>query len=323
MANLLDAVEASASVRRVPIVNGLWDAGEVLGIHALPEQYKTFLMLNLAEALALGGEFLGFRVPAPLKVYLFEADMPLDEFHVRLLQMNKARRLPWANLRGVTQEQLRQFRRTPLLETKFDLLVTLLAAEQPDVVLLDSTNQFFRGGADPNDERVVGSFFDRMNLLPVRAVGFIRHDKKPGKFDSPEPTAQRIRGSGVWADSSDVLLSPHRKDRRTQQVTVAITKLRNRQAPDNPQLWLDRQTLRLQLDPIEAIRREHPGEILSRTRLLAELEQRFSISQKPADDLLKGAGIPFSLRGHERVYELPIVPVASLAELEPTEAATA
>jgi len=287
-----------------PVVAGLLHEKEIAGLHGAPEVFKTIFTLQLAESLATGKPFLGvWQVPKPRRVYFLETEMHETALGSRLVKMY-ANETPPKGIYFANEAQLKQFHRATDLQQKFALVREWLREAKADVVMLDTANPFFRGKESPNDETTAGAFFDLLADLPAKVKLFVRHNHKPRMDDSGGDAAMRIRGSGQFSDVPDLLLELSRKDKRTNEAALSVSKYRHGSKPDDLTLWLDAGTLRLvSVPPVIHLLRSGS---LTRRQLLAELDARFGIKQRKADELIREQQ-PYvfeRMGGHERHFEL-------------------
>jgi len=276
---------------------------EIAGLHGAPEVFKTIFTLQLAESLATGKPFLGAWPVRKCKVYFLETEMSDSALGLRLGKMYSGETPP-QGVYFADETHLREFRRATDLQQKFSLLREWLRESKPDVLILDTANPFFRGKESPNDETTAGAFFDLLADLPAKAKVFVRHNHKPRMDDSGGDAAMRIRGSGQFSDVPDLLLELSRKDKRTNEAALSVSKYRHGCKPDDLNLWLDAGTLRLvSVPPVIHLLQSSP---LTRRQLLAALDARFGIKQRKADELVSELRpyVVERMGGHERLFEL-------------------
>jgi AAA domain len=287
-----------------PVIRGLLHEKEIAGLHGAPEVFKTIFTLQLAECLATGKPFLGvWQVPRPRRVYFLETEMHETALGSRLVKMY-ANQTPPDRIYFADEAQLKQFHRATDLRQKFALFREWLREAKADVAVLDTANPFFRGKESPNDETTAGAFFDLLTDLPAKAKLFVRHNHKPRMDDSGGDAAMRIRGSGQFSDVPDLLLELSRKDKRTNEATLSVSKYRHGSKPDDLSLWLDAGTLRLvSVPPVIHLLQSSP---LTRRQLLAALDARFGIKQRKADELIREQQpyVVENMGGHERLFDL-------------------
>src|SRR5262249_18905328 len=148
----------------------------------------------------------------------------------------------------------------------------------------------FRGKESANDEVSAGGFFDRLSEMPSPTKIFVRHNRKQRMEDSDIDAASKIRGSGQFADVPDLLLEIRRKDKRTHEAWLSLTKFRHGRKPDDLQIWFDAGQMRLiAVPPVICLLQHGP---MSREDLLRALDKRFGLAQSAADAMIRDLG-PF------------------------------
>lgn len=300
--SLADIIRNSAENPREPVIDGLLNVGEIIGIHGMPEVFKTFFSLQVAESICTGKPLLGrWTVPQPHSVYFLETEMSVTALGERLRKMFAGRSLP-DNLFFASDLQLKRFRRAGNLARKFALVGEWLNAQPADILVADTANVFFRGAEKPNDETSVGAFFDLLAGLPLLAKLFVRHNHRRRMEDSDGDPASRIRGSGQFIDVPDTLVEIRRKDKRTNQAELSVTKLRDGAKPPDLPLWFDASVCRLiPGSPLDELLRDGRK---TREELLDSLQARFDISPRMGDSMLKShEALKASQDGHKRVFE--------------------
>jgi RecA-family ATPase len=289
----------------VPIIQGLLNEGEIAGLHGPQEAFKTIFCLQLAASIASRKRFLGWDIPEPRDVYFFETEMSTTAMGRRLGEMFRGEH-PSGNVKFADEKRLKQFKRAADLNAKFALLSQWVSEARADVAFIDTCNPFFRGKQNPNDETAVGAFFDLLEGIPAAAKVFVRHNHKPRLEEASSEGACRIRGSGQFADVPDLLMEIRRTDKRINKAELSITKYRHGTKPDDLTVWFDRGDFRLcAVPPVVHVLRRGP---LTREQLLRDLQIRFGIAQRKADDLIeshvRSKDLIESMEGHKRLYAI-------------------
>jgi hypothetical protein len=296
-----------------PILEGLIHANEIVGLHGTQEAFKTMWCLQLAEALATGGYFLGqWKATRPMNVFFLETEMSVTAMGKRARQMY-GKRVP-TGVFFATEKELKQFRRAPDLAAKMNMLDRWLSRYRDfgiviDVVIVDTANPLFRGKQSPNDETTAGEFFDRLANLPVKFKLYVRHNRKRrgdnGGHDVDED-AQSQRGSGQFADVPDLLMQMKRSDKRVDCADLEITKFRHGSKPAEFDLCFDRVDYRLIPYPklVHLLRED----TRSRDELIAGLKTHFNMGHNTAETNLKTAKesglIVEAPRGHQKLFSI-------------------
>jgi hypothetical protein len=204
------------------------------------------------------------------------------------------------------EDGIKQFRRYTTMLERLEFVHRWVCAEDIEILIIDTVNDFFRGRNEtPNDEVAVGMFFDRLRTFSLQGYVLVRHDHKPKMEDSLSGNSNdRIRGSSEWKEDPEVIVSLHRKDKRTNEVELEIGK--QRYGPKRPplNLWLDAGTLTLTpLPPVIAMLEKGPRE---RPQLVADAKLRFGLGQRGVDgqlDLYR-CFLREQQRGHCKVFEI-------------------
>ncbi len=286
-----------------PVVENLINEHEVVGLHGAPESFKTIFCLQLADALANGGQFLAWKVTRPYRTLLFETEMSVASLSQRMQQM----RIQKNGVVIANEEFLKQFRDAGDLFTKFEFLKKLIRYTEVEAVILDTANPFFRGKESPNEETSAGKFFDFFSALPVPFKMFVRHNRKGHpQFGRSQDDASEIRGSAQFAEVADLLLELRRTDKRTNEATLSVTKFRHGTKPDNLGVWFDAGISRLIAGEPLFYLLETSGARVTREELVAALQSRFGISRAKADSQIaqhEKLLVKYQM-GHKRAYEL-------------------
>jgi hypothetical protein len=306
VSNIQELIEESRKNPPRPVIDELVCEHETAGLHGAPAVFKTFYYLQLADAIATGTPFLGtWKVSKPHAVFFFETEMTPEALGQRLSKIYDGLPVP-KGISFANQAQLRAFKRSPTLEKKFAVLDALVRDAGSEVLMVDTANPFFRGKESPNDETSVGAFFDWLECSPAHTRFFSRHNRKQRRTDllSVESAAERIRGSGQWADVPDMLMELRRCDGRHFSAILSITKYRHGGAGKDVKLWFDAGSYRLvSVPPVVHLLGSGPH---TRAELLEGLSKRFGVEQRAGDEQIKTEQVYLKeyLRGHSKVYEL-------------------
>jgi AAA domain len=275
-------------------LEGLIHENEIVGLHGTQEAFKTMWCLQLAEALATGGYFLGqWKATRPMNVFFLETEMSVTAMGKRARQMY-GQRVP-TGVFFATEKELKQFRRAPDLAAKMNMLDGWLSRYRAfgiviDVVIVDTANPLFRGRQSPNDETTAGEFFDRLTNLPGKLKVYVRHNRKRradnGGVDVDED-AQSQRGSGQFADVPDLLMQMKRSDKRVDCADIEVTKFRHGSKPAEFQLCFD--SIDYRLIPYPKLVHLLREETRSREELIAGLKAHFNMGHNNAETNLKTA----------------------------------
>lgn len=267
-----------------PIIHNLLYTGNIILLHGMEESFKSILVLQLAECLALGTPFLRtYPVPHPLKVGLIETEIDEAFLGLRFRQMGT-----FPPLTVPTAHSMKDFRRAKTIQHKLKWVQELVDQSQLDFLIVDVVNDFFRGENNPSREQDVGQLFDGLRSMGLKGVLLVRHDKKfqynKAGFEPPSSN-EHIRGSGEWKEDPETILWIHRLDKRMHEAELEVGKMRYGRKPDPLTLWFDAGTFRLTpLDPILALLETGPQ---TREQLLLMGKERFDLGQGKVDKLIR------------------------------------
>jgi hypothetical protein len=289
-----------------PIIKGLINEGDILLLHGSEESFKSVLVLQMAESIASGTSLLmKWDVPRAWRVGVIETEIHEVMLGDRLMKMFPGGKSP-KNLCFMRESALRGWRRLELRK-KFESIQQWIDQEKVDVLMIDTANDFFRGAANPSEERAVGGFFDELRNLKVGARAIVRHDrKKQAELDDYANTNERIRGSAEWKEDPEAILSLERVDRRTNKVSFEVGKLRYGRKPEPFSLWFDSGTFRLTpLPPVIQVLYEKDS---SRARIIAACEQRFGLATKTVDNMIaeEKKYLTEKQSGHEKIFGIDL-----------------
>lgn len=171
-----------------PVIEGMFEVGDKLAIIGPSKTRKSFLLLQLAVALAAGVNTLGFVIPKPRRVLVIQLEIQAKHYHRRLRRMagvlgqaaeDLGDRLQILNLRGRTVD--------------WASINRIVKAGHFEVVLLDPLYKLATGDENAAvDMKPVLARFDAIAQSCNCAVGYVHHDPK----STPSTRAARDRGAG-------------------------------------------------------------------------------------------------------------------------------
>jgi hypothetical protein len=304
----LDLIALAKEKPPVPIIDGLLFERDIMLLHAPEESFKSVFILQIAEAIASGRPLLRqWTTSGRQTVGIIETEMHPAALGERLGKMFPGLNPP-SNLRFFSEEALKEWRRQDL-KGKFNSIAQWMANDDIRVLMIDTANDFFRGEENPSDERSVGEFFDLLRNLAPSATVLVRHDRKKKDIDADCNSNELIRGSAEWKEDPEAILSIHRTDKRTNQVTIDVGKLRYGVKPAPIEAWFDSDSFRLSpLPPLIAILEEGQK---TREQLVEECSRRFGVEASLMATMLTGEKrhLRNGQQGHNATFELD--PVAS------------
>lgn len=277
-------INKSRSTQVPWIITDLWQENGITVVHSLEEEFKSIFSYQMAEAIAAGTPLARvWSVPQKRKVGIFETEMDDLEVGNRFSRMYPDGDYP-PNLIPSDECLLKEFRKRPGLEAKFDCLERWMREHQIEILVWDTINSVLAASGDPNSEVALSKFFDRLALLPHKGVLLVRHDCKPTKDSSARNSNQLVRGSNRIVEDASLVLHLQREDKAKNKVRLTVGKLRNGRKPEPREMWFDAGTFRLTpLHPLAALL-----EAGSQTRpeLIERADSRFAIKTRALDEAI-------------------------------------
>lgn len=187
-----------------PLVEGVLRRGHKLLISGPSKAGKSYLLIQLAEAIALGDTWLGFQCAKGRVLYLnFEIDQ--ESFKKRILDVSNRKGYSASAIEsGIHVWNLRGYG-GPLAELVPAIVEAAKAAGGFDAIILDPIYKVLAG--DENSSRDVGLFcnaLDRIASQLEAAVVYCHHHSKG--IQGSKTAQDRASGSGVFARDADALL---------------------------------------------------------------------------------------------------------------------
>ena len=186
-----------------PLIEGVLRRGHKMLYSSTSKGGKSFSLIQLAEALSTGGEWLGFRCKPANVLYLnFEIDRA--SFYNRMvtvceamgLKFSEVERRIWVwNLRGVTLT----------LDNLASTIIEQAVRVRADAIIIDPIYKVMLG--DENSASDMAKFcnqFDRIAEGTGAAVIYCHHHSKGAQ--GAKKAQDRMSGSGVFARDPDAVL---------------------------------------------------------------------------------------------------------------------
>lgn len=207
-----------------PILEGLFDRGDVACIIGSAKSYKTWFVLQLAICAASGSPFLGFDVPKARKALFVQFEVKAEHFHRRFkillrgLGLNDApENLAFVNCRG--------------LDVGLNEIAEAVTQWGAEIIFLDPLYMLIQGEENSStDLKALLKGFAAIARDAGAAIVFTHHDAKGTAGD--RKTADRGSGSGVLGRFYDAALTI--TDHRDQDALKVITPLLRNYKPIPP-----------------------------------------------------------------------------------------
>jgi hypothetical protein len=228
------------------LVEGIWPEHGIGFVAGPPKSFKSFLVLDMAFALATGRPFLGyFPVPAPRTVLLIDHESSRGALTERVRKAEErygeAKTLYIISNRSFSLED----------PVDIDRLRLEISAVRPDQTILDPLASFVRG--DENSAQQMGMVVRTLRgLRDEFGTGFaiVHHVQKSGAGDTTRG-GERMRGSSAFYAAAEVGLWVRRVDEEAPRSLVR-PELKDGEAAHQFQVLFDSDHGILQyLDPFE------------------------------------------------------------------------
>jgi hypothetical protein len=237
-------------------------------------------MLQLHEALTIGGEFLLREAKGGLRTGIAELEMKMQ------LSGSRFRNF-WPNGDAPEIYVLPESARRDVLTGKSALdrikVISNWANDKGlDFLSIDSLAKLFPPGHDPSRQDLASDVFSQIQLLPTTLI--LAHDRKPS-HDPKSATSTgnaEIVGSGRMSQEPDVIHQIIRGDKRAPVVKVDCGKMREGEKPEPLELYFDRVDFRLH--PVNPFRHLLPA---IESDLIKEAERRYGWKERRARDYIR------------------------------------
>ncbi len=189
--------------RKIPfIVPGFFGYNTINVIAGLQESRKSWLLLDLAVALASGTPWLGKWPCARLKTIILDQERPSEEMQRRLDALIAGRGLKEDDMEGFLIPKAGLEPPFKLnLDPSFQAFEKMIDEVRPEVVIVDSLKTIQSG--DINSNADMQRLFERVKMLRLKykTAFVILHHENKGTYSAIREkhivTAENIEGSGV------------------------------------------------------------------------------------------------------------------------------
>jgi hypothetical protein len=206
------------------LVEGVWPDEGIGVVFGQPEVFKSFFVLDMAFAVALGGVFLGqFDVPRARRVMVIQMESSAKAFQDRLNKIG-------ARFGGVPDNLYVVTGKPILLEDKKwgERLLNEIAVVQPGLIILDPLASMT--AADENSAQEMGVIVRALRGWRDQfktSVCIVHHEVK----NTTGVGAQNIRGSSALHGAVEVAIRIERPDPDAPKVSVKFAKFKEAERP--------------------------------------------------------------------------------------------
>lgn len=199
------------------LVEGVIERGANGFLAAPPKAGKSWATIDLAISLALGCDWLGFRVPEAVKVALVsrEDNPSLTAWRIRKLFAGKSCQTPAGLIELNLHVNSRQQSAELMLDNREQMahLMAELRALRPSFVIFDVFNVLH--AADENDNQEMRTVLRQLSLIQAKigcGIGVVHHYNKSDQGSM----TQRLRGSSAIAGWAEWLIGVSMADEETR-----------------------------------------------------------------------------------------------------------
>jgi hypothetical protein len=191
------------SKRPETLIEGLLRRGDTAGFIGSTKSRKTWMIIGLAVALAIGRNWLKFEIKKPCRVLVVDNELQISDLLWRYTVVCESMGIDPKQLDGLVTF-------LPLRGKLMDIEslskeLEAIGAGKHDVVILDSLYKFFPQGFSENDNAAMTKLLciaDKISLDLKAAVIFTHHQSK-GRQDS-KTTTDVGSGAGALSRSTDL-----------------------------------------------------------------------------------------------------------------------
>ncbi len=206
--NLADFLASELPLPK-PLVKGVFDVGSKLVLGSGSKSYKTWIVADLATAVASGTPWLGLETQQG-RVLFLNFEIPAAFFQRRIKAVISAKGLPATIATNIDVWNLRGH------GGNYKRLIPQIAARIKDkgfdLLLADPAYKLY-GNIKENEAAAMGEFFNAgEELVVVCNVGLLLSAHFSKGNQSLKDAIDRVSGSGVWARDPDtfIAITPHK-----------------------------------------------------------------------------------------------------------------
>ena len=198
---------------RPPIIHGLLREGETMNIIASPKTGKSWLVLDLAIAVATGRPWLGCYDTVPGHVLIIDNELHRETSAHRIPRVAEARGVP---LQAIDDRVYIENIRGRLADIfSLDPYFDALEPGRFKLIVLDAFYRFMPVGGDENDNGTMANIYNRIDAFADRlgcSFVLIHHSTKGNQSSKSVTDVGAGAGSQSRATDTHLVLRPHEED---------------------------------------------------------------------------------------------------------------
>lgn len=198
---------------RPPVIHGLLREGETMNVIASPKTGKSWLVLDLAIAVATGRPWLGVYATVPGEVLIIDNELHRETSADRIPRVAEARGVRLSAIDEVVRvENLRgRLRNITNLRSYFEAI----EPRQFKVIVLDAFYRFMPERCDENDNAMMANIYNTIDSYADRlrcSFVLIHHSTKGNQSSKAVTDVGAGAGSQSRATDTHLVLRPHDED---------------------------------------------------------------------------------------------------------------
>lgn len=194
--------------RKPVLVPGILRRGHVAVLVGKGKVGKSACAMELSAAVATGGEWFGRRIEGGGRVLYLDPEIDSDSAHNRFHKICGVMGADTATVDGRVLKWPLRGTVAGMEQVEHDISLGLASGELPDLalVVVDSASVFIEGDENSSvDMRAFFSHLMRISTVTGASILAVAHAGKAK--DGDRDAADRARGSSVWLDAPDALIT--------------------------------------------------------------------------------------------------------------------
>jgi hypothetical protein len=263
-----------------PVINELIEVGDKLAVIGPSKTRKSFLLLQIAIAIAAGISTLGFEITKARRVLVVQLEIQPKHYHRRL------RKMAWAL--GISPEDIADRLQVLNLRGKdidWPMIERTIRNGKFEVVLFDPLYKLANGDENSaQDMKPILARFDSIAQGCGCAVGYVHHDPKGNT--STRAARDRGAGSNVVGRDFDALIALDVHDAIPDAIVIEFLLRNYPPRPDQTAVWEDG-CFRLSDEPAVKQKSRGSSPASEQDKMLPELVKLAAKGLKTRQDFLQ------------------------------------
>jgi hypothetical protein len=198
---------------RTPVIQGLLREGETMNVIAAPKTGKSWLINDMATAVATGRKWLDTYETEKGNVLILDNELHGETFANRLPKVARARRIDLSELTDTLYVENMRGRLIDIFT--LDQYFSFLEPGQFKVIILDAFYRFMPADTDENDNGAMARIYNKIDHYASRlecAFVLVHHTSKGNQANKSVTDVGAGAGSQSRATDSHLVLRQHEQD---------------------------------------------------------------------------------------------------------------